>query len=108
MPPDNSKDALQKTDEEITAKDLDKRDLIDIPLVKGRIDDADVRAGLAETLALIFGGTILLSFIGLMSSKWLGLDPVAVKDWSSIVISAEVGLFGTVLGFYFGGQTRNR
>jgi len=78
-----------------------------IPLVPAGITiEDDVRSKLATGLAFIFAGTIGLIFLVIFLSKALGLDSEMLRDLVSVLISAETGLFGTVLGFYFGGQTR--
>jgi hypothetical protein len=83
------------------------------------INEADVRAYLAFILAGIFSVTILIAF-ALVSYQLLHStatvdaagkvttqaapvwDPA--KELIANLLSAEVGLFGTVLGFYFGGK----
>ena len=76
------------------------------PLIPGTVGVEDVRATLAYFLAFIYAGTILGAFILLFISKQYGKpDWTDVKDLVTTILSAETALFGTVLGFYFGGKT---
>jgi hypothetical protein len=74
-------------------------------------EDSDVRARLAYVLAIIFGATILISFGLLMFALNEQLDAPhwgPAKDLISNLLAAETGLFGTVLGFYFGGKAASK
>jgi hypothetical protein len=93
----------------------------ELPPDSVKFSDDDVRARLAFYLAYIFAGTIVISFLllayQLMNSTVI-LDgagkptgqtaPVwePAKELVANLLSAEIGLFGTVLGFYFGGKGR--
>ena len=71
--------------------------------IRGEISESDVRAKLAYGLAGIYAGTILLSFIVV----WATNNP-EIRQLIQDLIAAETGLFGTVLGFYFGGKANTR
>ena|ERR1022692_1704573 len=73
--------------------------LLQVRSIPGEISDTSVRARLAYLLVAIYGGTIILSFIivGFCASN-------DVHQMIENLIAAETGLFGTVLGFYFGGK----
>jgi hypothetical protein len=59
----------------------------------------------------MFGGTILISF-GLLTFALIKQFDTPhwslAKDLIGNLLAAETGLFGTVLGFYFGGKAASR
>lgn len=85
--------------------------VVEKPVPGKIVDETDVRAKLAFILAAIFGGTILISLILLASFVFFKTQLSGqtdqfkpVQDFVANLMSAEVGLFGTVLGFYFAGR----
>jgi uncharacterized membrane protein YGL010W len=59
---------------------------------------ASVRAKIAYVLLVIFGATVAGSFLAL-GADWATAG--AIKDFVEPVLTAEVGLLGAVMGFYF-------
>jgi hypothetical protein len=62
-----------------------------------------VRALLAlAALALVFM-TVVLAFNATQGHAW-----ASAKDWLQVVLPAETGILGSVLGFYFGSHQSER
>jgi hypothetical protein len=66
-------------------------------------EDADVRLLLALGFSVLFAVTVL---VALILPFWPGRDPKAtwetMKEALSVLLPAETGLLGSILGFYFG------
>jgi ABC-type transport system involved in cytochrome c biogenesis permease subunit len=71
-------------------------------------EDADVRLLLAVGFSVLFAGTIVAAF-------WITFanpDPKStwaiVKEFLAVLLPAETGLLGSILGFYFGSTQRSK
>jgi membrane protein YqaA with SNARE-associated domain len=68
-------------------------------------EDSDVRLLLAAGFSTLFALTIL---IALVLPFWPGRDSAAtwttLKEVLSVLLPAETGLLGSILGFYFGSK----
>jgi multisubunit Na+/H+ antiporter MnhB subunit len=65
------------------------------------------RERIRGVVALLMIGLLIATIAGILVSLatgWLGAD--GIEKVSTALISPIVGLVGTVLGFYFGSQTR--
>ncbi len=61
------------------------------------------RSGLAFAFVIIFGATIIFAFLKVGTRDW-----AQTKDLLQILLSAETGLLGSALGFYFGAKSNER
>lgn len=68
--------------------------------VKSRpvVDAANVRATIAYALLGIFAGTIAMAFVS-FATGWAKISDI--RDFVTPFITAEVGLLGAVMGFYY-------
>lgn len=67
------------------------------------------RGWLAKALVIIFGSTISAFFLFMLIAI---IFPTAVnaeelKDLLTLILTSEVGIIGTTLGFYFGNQSKS-
>jgi hypothetical protein len=62
-----------------------------------------VRALLALAALLLVCGTIYLAYRASQQHQW-----TAAKQWLQVVLPAEMGILGSVLGFYFGAHQSDR
>jgi hypothetical protein len=71
-------------------------------------EDADVRVFLALGFSMLFALTVLLGF-GIPFWWSGGRDPketwATTKEILSVLLPAETGLLGSILGFYFGSKS---
>ena len=69
-----------------------------------RFEKSDVRLILAVTFALLFVGTIIAA----LAMTFRAPDPaktwITMKDVLAVLLPAETGILGSMLGFYFGTQ----
>jgi hypothetical protein len=67
------------------------------------------RAWLAKGLVIIFGSTIsaffLFILIGIVFPTSVNTEEL--KELLILILTSEVGIIGTALGFYFGSQTKS-
>jgi hypothetical protein len=63
------------------------------------------RTQIAMRLVTMFSGTLAATFIltGIAAFNPIA-DKALIKDFASLAISAQVGLLGTALGYYFGAK----
>lgn len=75
----------------------------------------DTRSGLAQQLMWLLIGTYLATFGTMLVILFLNQSPELQterfsysKDIFSLLITTQVGLFGAVIGFYFGSSSRTK
>jgi hypothetical protein len=73
-----------------------------LELSGSRLVKERARTLMASLFAIVFLLTLAGSFAGSLMSRWGD-----VRDWLQVVLPAETGLFGSVLGFYFGSHERS-
>ncbi len=95
---------VEKSDLETAAVDSDEKQ----PIKKGKLidlrsDSEKTTAWIVKALVIIFGSTIACCFALVIVE--IIFHGGKTEDWKDIVILilvAEIGIVGTVIGFYFG------
>lgn len=74
-----------------------------------RTEQEKTRAWLAKGLLIIFGSTIsaifLFILIAIVFPTTVNIEDL--KDLLTLILTSEVGIIGTALGFYFGNQSKS-
>lgn len=68
-------------------------------------DQEGVRANVSYILLGLIIGFVVLAFLGVLA-KWLDID--TVTKLAAVLFSPIIGLFGAVMGFYFGEKQGRR
>lgn len=78
-------------------------------LVDLRSEQEKTRAWLAKGLVIIFGSTISAFFLFILIKIIFptSVNTEDLKDLLTLILTSEVGIVGTALGFYFGNQSKS-
>ena len=78
-------------------------------LVNLRSDSEKTKAWIVKALVIIFGSTIACCFVlVIVETIFTNSSREDWKDIVTLIIVAETGVFGTVIGFYFGDRTKSK
>jgi hypothetical protein len=74
-----------------------------------RSDSEKAKAWIVKGLVIIFGSTIACCFaLVIVEVIFPGGNREDAKDIVTLILVAETGIFGTVIGFYFGDRSKSK
>ena len=90
--------------------DSDKKQFIKKgKLVDLRTDSGKAKAWIVKALVIIFGSTIACCFaLVIVEVIFPGGNREDAKDIVTLILVAETGTFGTIIGFYFGDRSKSK